>query len=579
MSTLKEQLNQWRSDDIKEYMYLLQGSSHIARKAERIDYICTKLLHKPTLRTIWAQLDKLSQRAISVAYHNGGVFDAEAFVAQYDSLPKRPQKESTRYYSYRKTPILFDIFIISEQIPTDLMPLLADLVLPTEQFKLTGLAEAPTQIKDVDRQLDVVSAETEHIGRADLLTYLQMVAQKQVKFGAKNRRLTAASIRKVLANLSAGGFRETDESVTGRSVIRPFGLDVFTQESGLMTRTGKLTKAGRDYLHTQDSEIMLAAFEKWTESGKFDELSRIQRLGGLKSRSTRLTPVASRREKVIEALSWCPVDVWIDMRDFYRAIKVWGFDFKIEKSDYSNLYIGSQYYSHLYQSNYWELVNGLYIKALIWEYLGTLGLVDVIFFADQYATLSSGGYEYVDEPISLFDGLCYFRINRWGAFLLGQADTYIPTQPQAKALFTIDAALKVVVSAELQPYERFQLEAMARPIDAQTYQLDQTILLTSVEGGQSLEQLSAFLQAHHQGELPPSVAAWLSQLQQNQGVFKQTGEAILIQISQPDLFMLTQQDKLLAKVCRKIDSKTILVTTAHLARFRKRLKELGYLLD
>ena len=154
----------------------------------------------------------------------------------------------------------------------------------------------------------MASVETELIGRADLLTYLQMVEQKQVKFGAKNNRLTAASVRKVMANLMAGDFRDEPESVTGRTTIRPFGLDVFSQESGLMTRTGKLTKAGRDYLRTQDPEIMLTAFEKWSDSGKFDELHRIKNLGGLKSRGTRLTPPASRREKIIEALSWCPVD-------------------------------------------------------------------------------------------------------------------------------------------------------------------------------------------------------------------------------------------------------------------------------
>jgi hypothetical protein len=123
-----------------------------------------------------------------------------------------------------------------------------------------------------------------------------MVEQKQVKFGAKNNRLTAASVRKVMSNLMDGDFRDEPESVTGRTTIRPFGLDVFAQESGLMTRTGKLTRAGRAYLQTQDPNILLTAFEKWSENGKFDELHRIKKLGGLKSRRTRLTPPASRRE-------------------------------------------------------------------------------------------------------------------------------------------------------------------------------------------------------------------------------------------------------------------------------------------
>ncbi|MFQ5435548.1 MAG: hypothetical protein ACE5FD_11785, partial [Anaerolineae bacterium] len=427
MITLKEKLEQWRSDDLKKYVYLLGGKSSVQRKAERVTFIQHKMIFKDSLRAVWQELDEISRRAISVAYYNGGEFDSGAFVAQYGQLPPRPQKEKSWYYS--KQPILFDLFVINGHIPDDLMRLLADLVLPLERFQLEGQETIPSEVTRHKREWDVAAVETELIGRADLLTYLQMVEQKQVKFGAKNNRLTTASVRKVMSNLMDGDFREEPESVTGRITIRPFGLDVFTQESGLMTRTGKLTKAGRGYLRSQDPEIMLAAFEKWSDSGKFDELHRIKNLGGLKSRGTRLTPAASRREKVIEALSWCPVGTWISINDFYRAVLIWDFDFDAEKTDYTNLYVGSRYYGELHGGYYWDIVNGLYINAIIWEYLGTLGAVDVAFAEDEYGTFVKGAYEYIDEPISLFDGLLYFRITPWGAFLLGQADAYTPAQP------------------------------------------------------------------------------------------------------------------------------------------------------
>jgi hypothetical protein len=128
------------------------------------------------------------------------------------------------------------------------------------------------------------------------------------------------------------------------------------------------------------------------------------------------------------------------------------------------------------------------------------------------------------------------------------------------------------------PNERLQLEAVAELVDPQTYQLDEVKLLTAVEGGQQLEQLITFLQANHQGELSTPVFDWLSRLQQNQEAFKEAGAAVLIQLNQPGLMTLTQQDKALAKLCQKVDDKTILVKSSRLARFRKRLKELGYLL-
>ena len=578
MATLNNLLNEWNSDTLKKYIVLLEGGSKLTRKADRLDYICARLLHKSTLNAIWQQLDPIAQRAVSTAYHNDGRFDATAFVAQYGSLPPRPEREGWHSY-YHAEPILFDLFVIGGAVADDLMPLLADLVLPLERFQLEGLANAPERVPmgKVDWETDI--AETELAGRADLLTYLQLVEQKQVKFSPQTNRLTTASIRTVLDSLMMGDFRELPEKITGRTVIRPFGLDVFAQESGLMTRTGKLTKAGREYLQTQDPDLFLTAFEKWTESSKFDEITRITQLSGLKSRGTRLTPPASRREKVIEALSWCPVDAWISIFDFYRAVIIWDFDFAVEHTDYSNLYVGSRSYGELYGSSYWHVVKGLYISAIIWEYLATIGAIDVVFVDAEYASFVQAEYLYTDEPLSLYDSLLYFRINKWGAFLLGQADAYEPSQPRAKELFTIDETLRLHVVAKMLPNELMQLEAMSLPIDENMYQLDTVKLLTAVEGGQQLDHLASFLQANHQGTLPTQVSAWLSQLQQNQGAFQEKETAVLVNLTQPHLMALVQQDKSLSKLAQPLDDNTLLVPSSKVTRFRQRLKVLGYLLN
>jgi len=575
MRTLKSALLEWTSDTIKTYVILLGGTSTVTLKVKRAEFICQKLLDKPSLNTIWGDLDAVAQQAISNAYHNDGEFNATAFVAQYGELPPRPGSER-RWYHY-KIPILFDLFVVDGQIPDDLMPLLTDLVLPLERFQLEGMELVPTRVEGDYTGWDVTAVETELIGRADLLTYLQLVEQKQVKFGVKNNRLTAASVRKVLSTLMDGDFFEARGSVTGRNSIRPFGLDVFAQESGLMTRTGKLTKAGRTYLQSQDPELMLTAFEKWSDTGKFDELTRLKRLSGLKSRGTRLTPAASRREKVIEALSWCPVDKWISVHDFYRALIVWDFDFEVETGDYTNLHVGSRHYGELYGSSYWAVAHGLYINAVIWEYLGTLGAVDVAFVDEEYASFVDAD-RYNDEPISLFDGLVSFRINKWGAFLLGQAGEYTPAEPEQKALFVIGTNKELLLTANLLPNERLQLEAMATQIDERTYQLSELTILTAVESGQQLDHLITFLQANHRGELTPFISNWLAQLKKREGAFKEMETAVLIQLKSAKLMTLVKGDKTLAKLCQKIDTKTVLVKSSQRTRFRKRLKELGYLL-
>ena len=77
MTTLSNLLNEWNSDTLKKYVLLLDGNSKLTRKGDRIDYICAKLLHKPTLNAIWQQLDPIAQRAVSTAYYSEGKFDAQ----------------------------------------------------------------------------------------------------------------------------------------------------------------------------------------------------------------------------------------------------------------------------------------------------------------------------------------------------------------------------------------------------------------------------------------------------------------------------------------------------------------------
>jgi hypothetical protein len=580
MTSLSERLDQWTSDQLKEYVQLLGGNTSITRKGDRIAFICQQMLNRDSLARLWEQLDQVSQRAVSAAYHNGGEFNIAAFVNQYGVLPPRPEQKN-RYWGYLyQTPILFDLFVDRRHllIAQDLMPLLEDLVLPVERFELKGVKTVPKFVELEDYSSPVITVETELIGRTDLLTYLRMVELGHVKLSTTSHRLTAASVRKVADNLLNGDYRPLPEKVTGRTTIRPSGLDVFTQESGLVSRSGTLTRTGKEYSKTRNPEILLTAFEKWSESNGFDELQRITHLSGVGSKKTRLTASGFRRERVIEALSWCPVDTWISINDFYRAFIIWDFDFEVEETGYSNLYVGSPYYGSLSGTAYWGVAKGLYISAIIWEYLATLGAVDIAFAEDEYFTVIETGNLYIDEPISQYDSLLYFRINSWGAFLLGQAGDYMPGEPEEKNLFRIDDDQRVHLLADCPPAERLQLEVLAEQLDEQTYQLDTVKVLTAVEGGQSLEQISAFLKTNHPGDLPSSVADWLAMFQRNQGAFREDGGAVLIHLKQPGLKELVTNDTSLSKICRILDNKTILIRQSQMTRFRNRLKELGYLL-
>ena len=108
------------------------------------------VMQPESLRQVWSQLDELSKKVIAAAYHNEGEFNQPAFVAQYGLLPERSQKGQWSYYY---NPILLDLFIYHGQLPSDLMPLLVDLVSPPDKFQLTGFTKTQRPLRLTDTPL------------------------------------------------------------------------------------------------------------------------------------------------------------------------------------------------------------------------------------------------------------------------------------------------------------------------------------------------------------------------------------------------------------------------------------------
>jgi hypothetical protein len=376
-----------------------------------------------------------------------------------------------------------------------------------------------------------------------------------------------------------------DGKIRVNQTIRPFGLDVFAHGSGLV-RDGlnrnslRLTAAGQKFYQTQDTEILLEAFETWTRAGWFDELSRVPAIKGQKSRSTLLTPAASRREAIVEALSWCPVGVWIDLEDFYRGIKIWHFDFAVEKTAYTSLYVGSKDYGALYGETYWPVVKGSYIKVVLWEYLGSIGGLDLLYTRPEEAQVAVSS-PYSGEFLSLYDGLRYFRINPLGAFLLGQAHEYLPSKPPDQSLFTVSKDLMVTIThpAEMTPNDHSYLVQLAVPAGNDHFRLDTQRLLTSLEEGQTLDHLANFLQKRCAGSLPSQVLAWLDEIKEKAQAFKKGDAALIIKVKSADLAELTITYPELQKYCTLIDKRTLVIPANKEKALRARLKELEYLLQ
>lgn len=575
---LSEILYQKTNDQLGQLAKLVDGCGRATRKDDLVRCLQAALTKPDSLKKLWQRLDDLSRKAIAGAYHNDGQFNASAFVAQYGQLPARPQ---SRWF-WQPQLILLDLFIYDNQLPSDLLPLLADLVPPPERFQLQGLKDAPkTLLNPYNETIPLIRADTEEAGQHDLLAYLHLIDQGVIKGSYTTDKLTAANLKKVAEILLKGEFFEVPEKAKPADFIRAFGLDMFARQAGWVSGS-VLTEAGRAYFQTQEPELLLEAVETWSHEGKFDELSRISALKGMRSAHTQLTKPGERREAIIEALSWCPVDVWIDIQDFYRAVKIWHFDFDVETSYYSNLYIGYKDYGGLYGETYWKVVKGLYINAVIWEYLGSIGAVDLLYTYPVHAGADFVNSDlYFDEDyLSLYDGLRYFRINKLGAYLLGQAGEYISSKPRQRPLFSISAGREVTIIEpdELTPFNQSQLDLLAEPLQKGHYRLETQKLLSYIESGGDWEQVLDFLHSRHHGPLPVEIELWLDQLRRNSQVFQKGAAALFIKVDSPELLEMALADPVLGKFCKQVGPKNLVVPASKQKALRERLKMLEYLL-
>jgi hypothetical protein len=369
--------------------------------------------------------------------------------------------------------------------------------------------------------------------------------------------------------------------------IRPFGLAVFAKGAGLITSYGRseLTERGRAYLNSQEPELLLEAFETWTRESVFDEITRLDAVKGVRSRGIRLTKPGMRRERIVEALSWCPVDVWIDIAEFYRALKIWHFDFQIEEGGIEKLYVGYRYGGSRYyepwasSQDMWLLINGLYINAVLWEYLAVIGALDIAYLPPGEVDFEASLYSDFDEAYySRYDGLFFFRINPLGAYLFGQADDYRATTAGDAPLWRVgaDRLLKLPDPARLTPVIKAQLDQIAAPEGEDAYRLDVQKLLLAVEQGADLESLRDFLARHCVEPLPPEVSSWLDQVYSASRAFSVETPMLRIRAASDDLVQFVLADPELGKFCQPLGKRGLVIPASRETRFRNRLRELGY---
>lgn len=608
LPTLQETLSSLTVESLKWYATALPGGKMPTRKAELVDALLRSLGDPGQLRRLWEQLTPGQRQVIGdIVHRDEGRYDQEVITARHPGVP--PPAAPPSYYGARQARAqAFDLFFgrlygVGTYIPADLIPRLRTLAPVPPPTHLASRDDPPVELAAGNRRPgaapQVTVTESERAAPHDLTAALHLIQEGKASVGATTRLPTLGTVRLLRQRLLFGDDLDDDYG-RAEEAIRPFALLMLVQAAKWAApgadKGGKLglTKSGLAVLATGvQAQHIRQAWEAWRKSDLLDELSRIRAIKGQGAKGIRLTKPAERRAKLAAVLAAAPAGRWVALADFLRYMRAERQAPAIERGDYSRLYLGSssEYGSLEYTGGqYWEYVVGSYLRAVLWEYAGTLGLIEFAYTLPEESPRDlSHAYGLDDEPyLSRYDGLLGFSLTALGAYALGLAADYTPPAPAApdqRPVLTILPNLDVVVTdaRRITPNDRAFLERLGTAPSQDVYHLGREALLEVIESGLTLQQLRDFLARKSgtpEAEFPQPVRVFLDDLERRLAALREADRVLVL--DGPDPYLLTElahDATLRASVqLATIAGRTVLlVPLAQEAAVRRQLRRLGYL--
>jgi hypothetical protein len=259
---------------------------------------------------------------------------------------------------------------------------------------------------------------------SNLVSVLELAADGQARYGASTRRPTAATVKLVEDVLVAGDFYDSGEPIAA------FAWPLLIQVGGLARLAGtrlELTPRGRTVLARPSYEALGALWARWLGSVSTDELARIEAIKGQRKPGT-LTSATTRRAAVAAALAALQPGAWTGAGKLLASLRAQQPPLVAARSLRAlwRLYVVDSYFGSLGHagSRTWDLVEGRYALCVLFEYVATLGLIDVAYTDPRGARDDYRALWGADQLscLSRYDGLSAVRVNELGAAVLHDPD-------------------------------------------------------------------------------------------------------------------------------------------------------------
>jgi len=545
-----------------------------ARKAEIIALICANLQGN-RLKQIWAQLTQVQQYALSEAVHgrNTGYLDWTLIAAKY-----RTSRQEIEHG-------LFSLFSQdAKYIPLDLLEEMRSFVPPPQADRPSTLNALPC---DLPKDLRVFSGEQTAL--MELEAVLRLAEADRLRVSPKTMHTTAATARLVAETLIGGDFYPPEWTphryVKNIGPIRAFAWSILLQTGGLAhCAEGKLqlSARGRKALAATPSTVLADVYKTWVDNKDFDEFERIESISGKRSHGGRhITAVAGRRAMVAAAVEKLPTGEWVSIDEMVRFMRGAGFDFEVTRDPW-RLYIGDAQYGSLGYGGVqvWNIVNKRYLMCVLFEYMATMGLIDMAYrypdqveqdFTDMWGTDCL-------HYLSRYDGLCYLRLNALGAYCLGRTKCYTPTSPApvSKLIYEGDEVLKEIDNG-LLPADRLFLERCAVPLPDGRWRVRREMIASTLESSGTTNDIRTFFKGIL-GTIPDDLDFLLSEVEGGVGRIAVVGMGIILKVHSDSLAQTLSADRSLTKMTMLAEGIYLVILPGKETAVRRRLKELGFVL-
>lgn len=573
------------------------------RKAEMAVAVEQRLTDA-SLREYWNGLDGIEQMAVrEVLYGREQGIDWNQFGAKHGALPA----SLAEGFRSLPLPLRFYLFRLGDHygrhtavVPAEVARRLLEFVPPPPEAALAVAGELPAAVErqrhryvpagktQAFDKVELVRRDMEFVASRDLPAILRLIDLGRVAVSAKTRRPSAVTVRRIAEELDGGDFFDVPES-KGRAAqqvgpIRAFAWPWLLQAGKLATLNGSklaLTKAGRFALGAPAAVTLRRLWQHWVKNSLLDEFSRVEAIKGQQRGIGRQSMFApSRRRPVIaEAMAECPVGAWVYFDEFSRFMQASGMEFGVSRNPW-NLYIAHPNYGSLGYAGHhdWDILQGRYLRCLLFEYAATLGLIDVAYTHPAGARNDFSDMWGADELeyLSRYDGLEYFRLTPLGAYCLELTRDYEPTAKAPCTPVTVLPSLRVCASAALSAQERLVLETFASAESDGVWRLDRDKSLLAIESGHKAEDLRTFLAARDEQPLPELVDGFLRNVERGARALKARGTALLIECIDEHVADRLVADERTSKLCLRAGKKHLVVRSKAAAAFHKAARMLGY---